>query len=105
MAKMWREFPTLGKLAGGAQHAKSRKPLQLLDFQNWHDRCNAGGNPPNSGTNQPQRGPTMFNTNIARTVAATLCTIVVSATCVLGAVGPAIATNAAPVAVHTAIVA
>jgi hypothetical protein len=47
----------------------------------------------------------MFNTNIARTVVATLCTIVVSATCVLGAVGPAIANNAAPVAVHTAIVA
>ena len=47
----------------------------------------------------------MFNATIARTVAATLCTIVVSATCVLGAVGPAIANNAAPVAVHTAIVA
>ena len=52
----------------------------------------------------------MFNTTIARTVAATLCTIVVSATCVLGAVGPAIATNNAattttPIAVHTSIVA
>ena len=47
----------------------------------------------------------MFNTNIARTLAATLCTIVVSATCVLGAVGPAIATNVTPIAVHTAIVA
>jgi hypothetical protein len=52
----------------------------------------------------------MFNTNIARTVAATLCTIVVSATCVLGAVGPAIATNGAatnatPIAATTAIVA
>ncbi|HXH17180.1 MAG TPA: hypothetical protein VNJ10_13725 [Sphingomonas sp.] len=47
----------------------------------------------------------MFNTTIARTVAAALCTIVVSATCVLGAVGPAIATNAAPLAATTAIVA
>ena len=47
----------------------------------------------------------MFNTTIARTVAATVCTIVVSATCVLGAVGPAIATNAAPIAATTAIVA
>jgi hypothetical protein len=102
---MWREFPTLGKLTPTPEHPKSRKPLQFGHFRNWHDRCNASGNPPNSGTNQPQRGPTMFNTNIARTVAATLCTIVVSATCVLGAVGPAIATNATPIAVHTAIVA
>ena len=48
----------------------------------------------------------MFNANIARTVVAALCTIVVSATCVLGAVGPAIATtNAAPLAATTAIVA
>ena len=47
----------------------------------------------------------MFNTTIARTVTAALCTIVVSATCVLGAVGPAIATNAAPIAATTAIVA
>ena len=47
----------------------------------------------------------MFNTTIARTVAATLRTIVVSATCVLGAVGPAIATTTTPIAVHTSIVA
>ena len=47
----------------------------------------------------------MFNTTIARTVVAALCTIVFSTTCVLGAVGPATATTAAPVAVHTAIVA
>ncbi|MEG3082498.1 hypothetical protein U1707_02480 [Sphingomonas sp. PB2P12] len=52
----------------------------------------------------------MFNANIARTVTAALCTIIVSATCVLGAVGPAIATNApsnimAPIAATTAIVA
>ena len=47
----------------------------------------------------------MINTDIARTFAAALCTIVVSATCVFGAVGPAIATNAAPLAATTAIVA
>jgi hypothetical protein len=47
----------------------------------------------------------MIKTDIARTVAAVLCTIVFSTTCVLGAVGPATATTAAPVAVHTVIVA
>ncbi len=31
----------------------------------------------------------MFKTDFARTVAAAFCTIVFSATCVLGAVGPA----------------
>ena len=31
----------------------------------------------------------MFKTDFARTVAAALCTIVLSTTCVLGAVGPA----------------
>ncbi len=47
----------------------------------------------------------MFNATFARTVAAALCTIVASATCVLGAVAPATATNTTPIAVHTAIVA
>ena len=31
----------------------------------------------------------MFNTDLARRFAAVLCTVVMSATCVLGAVGPA----------------
>jgi hypothetical protein len=47
----------------------------------------------------------MFNTNIARTFVAALCTIVASATCVIGAVGPATATNMTPIAATTAIVA
>lgn len=37
----------------------------------------------------------MFNTDFARTVAAALCTIVLSATCVLGAVGPATSASVA----------
>ena len=45
----------------------------------------------------------MFKTDFARTVAAAFCTIVFSATCVLGAVAPAHQANA--VAAHTAIVA
>jgi len=45
----------------------------------------------------------MFKTDIARTVATILCTVVVSATCVLGAIGPA--ANAKPLAAPTAIVA
>ncbi|MEG3165750.1 hypothetical protein U1701_14215 [Sphingomonas sp. PB2P19] len=44
----------------------------------------------------------MFKTDFARTVTAALCTIVVSATCVLGAVAPAVS---APVAGITHIVA
>ncbi len=45
----------------------------------------------------------MFNIDFARTAAAALCTIVLSATCVLGAVGPAV--TVAPVASQTHIVA
>ena len=45
----------------------------------------------------------MIKTDFARTAAAALCTIVLSATCVLGAVAPA--TNAAPLASLTHIVA
>ena len=44
----------------------------------------------------------MFNIDFARTAAA-ICTIVLSATCVLGAVGPAV--TVAPVASQTHIVA
>ena len=38
----------------------------------------------------------MFNTDLARRFAAVLCTVVMSATCVLGAVGPAQADTSAP---------
>jgi hypothetical protein len=44
----------------------------------------------------------MFKTDFARTVSAALCSIVVSATCVLAAVAPA---TSAPVASMTHIVA
>jgi hypothetical protein len=53
MAKMWREFPTLGKLPAKHAAALSRKALQLRRFQNWHARCNASGNPPNRGNDHP----------------------------------------------------
>jgi len=43
----------------------------------------------------------MFKTDIVRTVAAIACTVVMSATCVLGAVGPA-QPGAAQAAVATA---
>jgi hypothetical protein len=51
----------------------------------------------------PSGSSIMFKTDIIRTVAAALCTIVFSATCVLGAVAPAHQANA--VAARTAIVA
>ena len=38
----------------------------------------------------------MFKIDLARTVAVIACTIVMSATCVIGAVGPAQAGSAAP---------
>jgi|GEM_PF-1586543 len=42
----------------------------------------------------------MFNSDIGRTIAAIACTIVFSATCVLGAVGPA-GVGGAPAATET----
>lgn len=48
----------------------------------------------------------MFNTDFARTVTAAICALVVSATCVLGAVAPAQdSASHSPVPVATAIVA
>ena len=38
----------------------------------------------------------MFDTDLARRFTAILCTVVMSATCVLGAVGPAQAGSSAP---------
>ena len=44
----------------------------------------------NNGASDANKGAhTMFNTDLARRFAAIVCTVVMSATCIIGAVGPA----------------
>jgi hypothetical protein len=44
----------------------------------------------NNGASDANKGAhTMFNTDLARRFAAIVCTVVMSATCIVGAVGPA----------------
>jgi hypothetical protein len=98
ITNVWRNFPFVCKAAAHPIGQLSRNPLEIPDFRNWHEGCKAIGIPLHGGDKvQKKQEETMFKSEIGRTLAAIACTLVLSATCVAGAVAPATAgTTATP---------
>ena len=76
------------KANGWNSHRVFGTTLYFRVFLNWHAPCKAVGIKPSLGIFRIKE-VIMVNSDIARTFAAIVCTIVLSATCVLGAVAPA----------------
>jgi hypothetical protein len=104
IANPWREIPMLCKMSKSAEMRKSDKRLIIDNYRNWHGTCKASGIRPSTRPTS-KRDHAMFN-DFTRKFAALALTVVMSATCVLTAVGPATADgNKAAVAMAARFVA
>jgi len=107
MPKLWRKFPSLGKIFQAGSSGVHPEMAENRHFLNWHAPCNALCICPSGQPEQPLQGDYTMNSNykagdLRHTVAAVVCAIVFGSTFLLGAVAPGTAVAAPRATIQSA---